>query len=92
MAELAGFGFTFFDLLVALDAGRMGGPIRPWNCLLMDNVTMTINTSELQLLDMHPMGNFNVVGDLFLFILNISMTVKAILVDESFLCRKFMGE
>jgi len=67
MAKLAGIRIARFDLFVALDAGRMGGSIGPWNRFLMDDVTVTVNTSQLQFPDMHPTNNCTILGYLFHF-------------------------
>ena len=74
------------DLLVALDTGFVRGSVCPGDGLFMDNVPMTVNTSELELLNMEPMGDSYVVGNLFLFGLDPFVTMDAAVVDEFIFC------
>ena len=80
MAKLA--CLVVCDLLVTLDTGFVRGPVCPRDGLFMDNVPMTVNTSELELLNMEPMGDSYVVGNLFLFGLDPFVTADAVVVDE----------
>ena len=86
VAKLAGLGFLRFNLLVAFDAGLMGGSVGPRYCLLVHNVPVTVNTSEFQLLNMQPVGDLNVVRNLHLFFLNVSMAEYAVRVDKIIFC------
>lgn len=92
MAKLAGFGFTFFDFFVALDADSMGGSIHSFDHRLMDNGHMTVNALEFQLLDMNAVVDFNIVGILFPLFFNVPMTMHAILIHKFGTCRIFMGQ
>ena len=92
MAFQAIFGLALFHLFVASDAGRMGGSIRPWNHLLMDDVAMTVDALELRLLDVQSMGNLNIPVNLAVFLLDIPMTIDAVLIDEVIPGQKLVGE
>ena len=86
------FGFAFFYFLVASDAGRVGWSIGPWNHLLMNDITMTIKACELRLLDVQSMGYFDIPMNLFLLLLDVLMTVDAVLIDEIVFGQKLVGE
>jgi hypothetical protein len=85
-------GFAFFYFLVASDAGRVGGSIGPWNHLLMNDITMTIKACELRLLDVQSMGYFDIPVNLFPPLLDVLMTVDAVLIDEIVFAQKLVGE
>ena len=82
MALQASFGFTLLYFLVASDAGSVGGSVCAGNHLLMDNITMTADAFELRLLNVQPMGNLNVPVNLCFLLLDILMTIDAVLIDE----------
>jgi len=84
MAKLA--GVVICDFLVALDAGFVRGSACSWNGLFVDDVAMAVNTSEFELLDVKPVGDSYVVGDLFFFDLDPFVTIDAIVVDEFVFC------
>lgn len=92
MAFQAILGCALFHFFVALDASRMGGPIGPWNHLLMDDVTMTVDASEFRLLDVQSVGNLNIPVNLSLFLLDIPMTTDAVLIDEVISGEKLVGK
>lgn len=92
MALQASFGFALFHFLVASDAGRMGGSVRPWNHLLMDDVAMTVDAFELRLLDVQSMGHLDIPMNLFRLFLDVLMTVDAALIDEFVLGKELVGK
>ena len=92
MAFQAILGCAPFHFFVALDARRMGRPIGPWNHLLMDNITMTVDASEFRLLDVQSVGNLNIPVNLSLFLLDIPMTPDAVLIDEVISGKKLVGK
>ena len=82
MAFQASLRLALFYFLVAFDAGRMGGSIRPRNHLLMDDITMTVHAFELGLLNVQSMGNFNIPVNLCFLLFDILMAIDAVLIDE----------
>jgi hypothetical protein len=92
MAFQASLRLALFYFLVAFDAGSVGGSVCAGNHLLMDNITMTIDALELRLLNVQSMGNFNIPVNLCFLLLDIPMTIDAVLIDEFIFGQKFMGE
>ena len=92
MALQTSLRLALFHFLVASDAGRMGGSVRPWNHLLVDDVAMTVDAFELRLLDVQSMGNLNIPVNLAFFLLDIPMTIDTVLIDEVIPGQKLVGE